>query len=130
MTNEINSTYDVDVLTITDRNKGLTPTEKRNLINATLDQIERKIRQYTTYLAQSGLDVPSTIYVTAILVLREELIAPLVALHITDKRFDASAMDDEALMALYEKAKAEEETYNGFEANETTTQVVLNKIVD
>ncbi len=127
---EINSNYDVDVLTITTTNKDLTPTDKRHLINATLDQIERKLRQYTTYLAQSGLDVPSKIYVSAIVVLREDLIAPLVALHIKDEKLDISAMDDEELMALYEAAKAEEEIYNSFEASKTVTKVVLNKITE
>ena len=119
------TTYEIDVITT---GSGSTPAEKQNLINAAEDQIDQKIKQYSTYLAQSGRDVPSKIYATAI-VLGEGIVSPLVALHITDKKLDISLMDDEEFISLYETAKAAEETYNGFDASETVTKVLSTNII-
>ncbi len=118
------SGYDISVITT---GNGLTLTEKQNLIDAALDQIDQKVRQYHAYLTQSPHTVPSEIYVKAI-VLGEGIIKPLVALHITDEKLDTSAMGDEEIVALYETAKAAEEIYIGFDASETTATLMSSKI--
>ncbi len=116
--------YDIDIITT----GKLTPAEKQSLTNAVTDQIERKVKQYDVYLTESGLDASSIIHGKAI-VLREGLIAPLVAIHFTDEKLDGAAIDDKEILALYETAKAAEETYNGFDASETTTRTLISKIV-
>ncbi|MCA8835919.1 MAG: hypothetical protein K8953_12640 [Proteobacteria bacterium] len=115
--------YDINLITT----GKLTPAEKQSLTNAVTDQIERKVKQYDVYLTKSGLDASSIIHGKAI-VLREGLIAPLVAIHFTDEKLDTTAMEDKEIVALYETAKAAEETYNGFDANEAITKTLISKI--